>query len=791
MVRCNKRPAVILWPYPAGTCPYSEILICLHRVFDKQELSLRQKDFDDRAWTPVVVPHDWAVTLPFSRACSSGTSYLPGGTGWYRLRFHLPEDARGKRLWVCFDGVYKNCQVWINGHNLGKHAYGYTPFRFDVSAFVSFAPSHNVLSVKVRHEDIADSRWFTGSGITRKVSLEAQEPVCFGEYGVFFTTPQVSAGQAVVRVSSTVENTTAAPAGFTLRHTLRDAQGSDVALLQAPVDLTAGETRTVTLEGAVANPHLWSTEDPYLYALVSEMLLDGQPQNRQQVAVGICEYHFCPDTGFHLNGQSSKLKGVCLHHDGGCLGAAVPKTAWRRRLQKLKAMGCNAIRMAHNPHSPEPYDLCDEMGFLVIDEAFDEWEGTKNKWSTGHNVYPPKHQGYAEDFPNWHDGDLRAMVRRDRNHPSVILWSIGNEIDYPNDPYVHPMFNTMTGNNDSNKPEQERMYNPNRPNMERIPVIAAQLAGIVRQEDDTRPVTAAASFPELSSYIGFLDPLDVVGYNYKEEYYEEDHRRFPLKPFLGSENGQSLSAWKAVTDHDYIAGQFLWTGIDFLGEAHGWPIHGSMAGLLTLAGYEKPTYYFRRSLWAQEPVAQLATTRKAVDKAKPWMRHEGDALVWDYVPGEEVTVRCFTNCPTVDIRLNSASLGVFCLADFANDGFVSCQVPYQPGTLEAMAAAADRAELLADGEDIAQIEVTVVDAQGNWAPHAADMIHVTVEGAGTLLGIENGDQADNTDYSAPHRRAYHGRLLVYVRAGEQTGPITVTCRTAGSLRDAVVKLQAK
>ncbi len=771
-----------------------------------------QKDFDDGSWTGVTVPHDWAVTLPFSREHSSGTGYLPGGTGWYRLRFRLPDAHLGKKLWICFEGVYKNCQVWLNGNNLGKHAYGYTPFRFDISGLAAFGDVPNVLCVRVCHEDISDSRWFTGSGITRSVRLEVQEAVCFGEYGVYWTTPDVSRDSAAVRVGSVIVNTSPAPARAAVRHTLLDARGREVAMLQAPLDLAVGESKTVVLDGAVENPALWSPQEPNLYALISEILLDGQPYNRRETPVGIREARFCPDKGFFLNGQGMKIQGVCVHHDCGCLGAAVPKAAWRRRMEKLKDMGCNAIRMAHNPHAPELYELCDEMGFLVVDEAFDEWEGPKNKWSSGHNVYPPKHQGYAEDFPQWHDADLRAMVRRDRNHPSVILWSIGNEIDYPNDPYAHPMFTAMTGNNDSNKPEQERLYNSARPNMERISVIARRLAAIVKEEDDSRPVTAAASFPELSTHIGFLDALDVVGYNYKEQFYEQDHRRFPDKPILGSENGQHLAAWKAVTDHEYISGQFLWTGIDFLGEAHGWPIHGSMAGLLTLAGFEKPTFYFRKSLWSGQPMAQLVTTRVPLDKDKPWMRHMGDALSWNYVPGEEVTVRCFTNCPSVEIRLNGVTQGTYRLADYAQDGFISCTLAYEAGTLQAVAtaddgslvvsqlmtacaptalmAAADRTELTADGEDIAQIEVTVTDENGNWTPHASDMIHVSVEGSGTLLGIENGDQADNTEYSAPQRRAHCGRLLVFVRATEQPGPIRVTCRTAGSLRSAEVELQA-
>ncbi len=772
-----------------------------------------QKDFDDRHWDAVCIPHDWAVTQPFSQSCSSGTGYLPGGTGWYRLHFNLPDSYRGKKLWICFDGVYKNCQVWLNGYNLGKHAYGYTPFRFDISSFAAFGENNNVLSVRVCHDDIADSRWYTGSGITRKVSLDVQETVFFDEYGVRFTASEIRPDSADVRVQCAVVNESGVASSLEVRCILTDADAREALVLSSPVELAAGEKTAVTLGGTLPNPRLWSDADPYLYTLSAELLINGNACNRREERVGIRDARFDPDKGFFLNGINMKLKGVCIHHDGGCLGAAVPKRAWRRRLAKLKSVGCNAIRMSHNPHSPELYELCDEMGFLVIDEAFDEWEGPKNKWTTGHNVYPPKHQGYAEDFPSCHDADLRSMVRRDRSHPSVILWSIGNEIDYPNDPYAHPLFEEMTGNNDSNKPAQERIYNPARPNMERISMVCEHLARIVREEDDTRPVTAAVAFPELSTQIGYIDALDVVGYNYKEEWYEQDHMRFPHKPFFGSENHHSFDAWKAVRDNDFIAGQFLWTGIDFLGEAHGWPIHGSMAGLMTTAGFEKPLYYFRKSLWSDEPTVQLATARPVPAGTHPYPRHMGDALSWNYAEGETVNVMCFTNCPEVDILLNGALQGTYRLADFSDEGYISCEMQYRDGVLEAVGTAADGTKarcrlvtaqaaaviaarpdtdvLNADGEDIAQIEVTVTDGHGVPVPTASNRIQVSVEGAGTLLGIDNGDQADNTEFTASYRAAYCGKLLVYVRAGQAPGRIRVKLSAFGILKDAVVELEAR
>ena len=397
-----------------------------------------------------------------------------------------------------------------------------------------------------------------------------------------------------------------------------------------------------------------------------------------------------------------KLKGVCIHHDAGSLGAAVPREVLQRRLEGLKEMGCNAIRTSHNPHAPELYELCDAMGFLVLDEAFDEWEGCKNKWSTGHNVYPPRHQGYYEDFPEWHDQDLRMMVRRDRNHPSVIMWSIGNEIDYPNDPYCHPRFTEMTGNNDANKPAAERQYNPDKPNMERITVLAEELVRIVKEEDATRPVTVAAAFPELSTYLGFVDHVDVIGYNYKEQFYEADHKRFPDRPMLGTENSHHARAWQVVEDLDYVCGQFLWTGIDYLGEAHGWPIHGSGAGFLTTAGLKKDEFYERQKLWTGSAKVPVITDAPAV-QAQVQLYKKGD-----FVSGES-------------FRKASARKGY-----------------------------------------MYQLIITMKDAKGH--PTTDEhKIRCQVLGDGAFVSMDNGDLADLTPLTSAEKRTYRGQMVVYVR----------------------------
>lgn len=559
------------------------------------------KGYDDSSWEDVIVPHDYSVSAPFSIEYSSGTGYLRGGVAWYRLSLNIPREYEGKRLTLVFDGIYKNSMVWVNSYYMGKRPSGYSEISMDISERATFGDDPTVICVKVIHNDIADSRWFTGSGITRKVSLIVSEKIAPVLHGLSFNTAIIGkSGEnpvAEVIVSQKINVSASHEGKIRVKCVIYNDKDLAVLTMEKEVERKEDGIGFVSFWGTVEYPKLWSVEEPYLYTLDTYVITENSEYLADSQKVGIRTFSFDPDKGFALNGHGMKLKGVCVHHDGGCLGAAMKKEVWRRRLELLKKSGCNAIRCSHNPHMPELYELCDELGFLVIDEAFDEWENPKNKWHQGHNVYPPKHQGYYEDFPMWHEEDLRTMIRRDKNHPSVILYSIGNEIDYPNDPYCHPMFEKMTGNNDNNKPAKEMEYDSNKPNMERLAVIAKELADIARDEDPTKPVTAAAAFPELSSKLGFLDVMDVVGYNYKEHLYSEDHKRFPGKPFLGSENGHSIEAWNAVKDNDYICGQFLWTGIDYLGEAHGWPIHGSGAGIMTTAGFPKAEFYKRAELW--------------------------------------------------------------------------------------------------------------------------------------------------------------------------------------------------
>ncbi len=654
--------------------------------------------------------------------------------------------------------------------------------------------------------------WFTGSGITGRVTLEISENIYPVNNGIFFHTPKISDNIAKYEIVNELVNATDKNKLLTITNVIFDAMGKLVSEAVSQTTVMSHAVIQVKNTGTIPNPMLWSPEVPCLYTIKTYFSYEKSYQVHE-MKVGIRSFRFHPDKGFYLNGNSYLFKGVCLHHDAGCLGAAVNYEVWCRRLIKLKKMGCNAIRMSHNPHTPELYALCDVLGFLVIDEAFDEWEGPKNKWWQGHNIYPPKHQGYYTDFPIWHERDLIDMILRDRNHPSVILWSIGNEIDYPNDPYCHPTFTEMTRNNDNNKPESEHMYHSDRPNMERLTALAKHLCNIVKSVDTTHPVTLAAAFPELSAKLGFISSLDVVGYNYKENLYEEHHLAFPDKPFFGSENGHRLKDWKSVTDNQYISGQFLWTGIDYLGEAHGWPIHGSGAGLMTLAGFEKPGYYRRQSLWSTEPMIHLTTVRKTDSCVTSWGETTSDPYAcefaascenWNYCAGELVTVKCYTNLKSIELSLNGKSLGTY-EKDFNQDCIITT-IPFQPGILTAKGRENDTCvshslyttltacymeiqeyvlskevmkiitDVVGYYNPIHQLEVTMLDGNGRRVYHDSSLLTVTIQN-GTLLGIENGDLADVTEYTANYRRVYNGQLILYVAENDNTSadtPLTVT-----------------
>jgi beta-galactosidase len=776
------------------------------KFYKGDALGAEAEAFDDSGWRPLTLPHDWSIEGPFDQKWASGTGYLPGGIGWYRKTFSLPDTPEASQVYLHFDGVYSNSEVWINGHYLGKRPNGFISFRYDLTPYLHLGEPNSV-AVKADHHEFADARWYTGSGIYRNVYLIAADPVHLAQWGVAVTTPLVTPETADVHVAVTAENHTGAPAEIEIGLVLRNAQNAVIAEANASITLPGHGEQSAARSLTVPSPRLWSVEEPHLYTLQTTLRQNGRVLDREETTVGIRSIRFDANEGFFLNEQNLKLKGVCLHDDAGALGVAVPPKVWERRLQILKDGGVNAIRMAHNPHMPELYDLCDRMGFLVQDEAFDEWERGKRKWIEGWNVGEAGTDGYHTHFAEWGEIDLRDMIRRDRNHPSIIMWSIGNEIDYPNDPYTHEVLNTGATSQGFGRGHYAQF-----PPAERLGVIARRLVEVAKECDPTRPITAGLAAALISNEVGFSEVLDAAGYNYQEDRYAEDHAKYPNRVLYGSENGMRWDFWAAVADNPYICGQFLWTGIDYLGEAHQWPTRSNGAGLLDLAGFPKPEYFYRQSLWADAPMVYLGTSAVPDGReATSLWTHKQAEPVWSGRVGEMVRVLGFTNCEAAELFLNGASLGVKHLDDFP-DRVLWWDAAYAPGTLTLQGlhqgsavctqelrtsgvaakiiAETDTASLAADGIDLAHITVTVVDADSVPVYDSTADLTWQVDGPARLLGLESGDHRSLEDYGANHRRVFHGRLLGYVQATKTSGPVTVTLTSPG-LEPAVVALRAK
>lgn len=556
---------------------------------------------DHSEWRKLELPHDWSVEAVASPELASCTGYLPGGIGWYRKDLDIPKVQNGNKVYIYFEGIYNNSEVFINGKWIGKRPNGYVSFMYELTPYLKFG-GRNVLAVRVDHSQDADSRWYTGSGIYRDVYLVYANPVHIRLWGVSYSA-KVNKKNAVLSVQTEVDNTGKLPVAVKVLHEVFDRDGKKVGAGSLDYSLRAGEMVKKELAVSIVQPKLWSLEDPYLYTIRTTLSKGGKVIDRTETRAGIRSLTFDPNKGFALNGKFLKVKGVCIHHDAGCLGAAVPKEVWRRRLLQLKEIGCNAVRMSHNPQATCVYELCDELGILVKDEAFDEWEYAKKKWITGWNKGKPGFQGSASYFREWSKRDLADMIRRDRNHPSIIMWSIGNEVDYPNDPYSHPVL-------DQSEIGQQhvRGYRKEQPRAERLGDIAKELVTEAKKYDLSRPVTAALAGAVMSNETDYPAVLDVVGYNYTENRYRQDHEKYPKRILYGSETRHDLNAWKAVRDNEFIFGQFIWTGFDYLGEAGPWPSRGFTTGMIDLAGNIKPNGYFRRALWLESPTVYVGTS---------------------------------------------------------------------------------------------------------------------------------------------------------------------------------------
>lgn len=755
--------------------------------------------FDDSAWQPVNLPHDWSSDGPFSADWASGTGYAPGGIGWYRKHFKVDPAETNKLVAIEFDGVYDYAEVWLNGHFVGGRPYGYSSFECALTSLVRFG-AENTLAVRVDHSRYADSRWYTGSGIYRHVRLRLTEPLRIAHWGVYITTPEATANATTVQVETTLQNGTGQEQAFALQSELLAPDGRSVADLSSSSTLPQATNTTVVQQLRFANPQTWSPDSPTLYTLKTRLRSGKDLVDETATPFGIRTLRFDADKGFFLNGTAMKLKGVCIHHDAGCLGAAVPEKVLERRLRILKELGANAIRTSHNPPAPELLDLCDKLGFLVMDEAFDEFTPGKNKWVAGRNNGEPSHFGYAELFEQWSTRDISDMVRRDRNHPSIIMWSIGNEIDYRNDPFSHPVLGDE--------------YHPRNPPAQELVTCARPLIAAVKRLDATRPVTAALATVAMSDAVGLGKMLDVVGYNYQESRYPSDHAKYPKRFIYGSENSSGWPQWLAVRDNDYVGGQFLWTGIDYLGEAGRWPNRGSRAGLLDLCGFKKPSAWFRQSLWSSKPMVYLC----AMQPGSFGGRRGGQGFgafgaqeSWNWPSKATVNVRCYTTCPEVVLLLNGRTIGTNGFSE-AEQGALSWQIPFEPGVLEArglrngriecaftlktagpprqIELLPDVKEMRADGRDICHVEFRVVDAQGVRVPDATQEVKFTIEGPAKLLGIENGDLNSSSTGKDGMRNAYHGRGLAMLQSTHEAGKARLTARANG-LKEAVVEIESR
>lgn len=734
-------------------------------------------EYDDKGWRVLTLPHDWSIEGTPSKDFASCTGYLPGGIGWYRKHFKV-EDSEALH-YIYFEGVYNRSEVYLNGHLLGKRPNGYVSFMYDMSKYLN--KGENVLAVRVDHSRNADSRWYTGSGIYRNVWMVSSGNEHFAQWGVWAASDDKVDGKLNIFCETEGDST-----NLEKHAMLFDANNNIVGEARSKDDKFS-----ITVNGKV---NKWSTDSPYLYRLRVELTKNGKVIDQSESRTGFRTLSFDADKGFALNGKTMKVKGVCLHHDAGVLGSVVPKDVWRRRLTALKNMGANAIRMSHNPQAPDLYDLCDEMGFLVMDEGSDEWEFPKRKWLKGWNKGEPGYDGTFDFFEEWIERDVTDMVKRDRVHPCVFLWSVGNEVDYPNDPYSHPV---LDGKNSKINQPMFGGYKKDAPRAERIGQIAKRLAACIRKADSTRPVTGALAGVVMSNETEYPEAVDVVGYNYTENRYEEDHKTYPKRIIYGSETSTNLAAWKAVRDNDYIFGQFVWTGLDYLGESGAWPSRGLGTGLIDFAGFLKGRGWFFKSLWSEKPVAYIGTyPNRNRDSNKDKMRYSIDALdLWNYREGQQVEVVCYTNAKKARLILNGKEIGQ--MKDYDEEhGMIGWIINYAPGTLtvecfdknnnnicsysittDKKVESLRRTDIGTTQESaVKQMLVEAIDINGNRVKNARQQITAKVKPQSTrthILGIENGSNQDMTIPKALTKNLHNGRAVIYYTGNSEDIDCTI------------------
>lgn len=744
---------------------------------------------NDADWRQVDLPHDWSIEdmpgtqSPFNRYAISqvGEGFTTQGTGWYRKTFIVPNSDKGKQVIIQFDGVYMNADVYVNGVHLGNHPYGYTSFYYNITPQLKIGEK-NVIAVQVKNEG-QNSRWYSGSGIYRHVWLKTVNPVHVAQWGVYITTPIVSEASATVNVKTSLINQGNQKAELNIITKFKNTEGIEIGKVESTLKLEPGEQKEISKDFTVNNPTLWSCEVPGLYKAVTEVYINNELINNQTDGFGIRKISFDATNGFQLNGKTIKLKGGCFHNDNGPLGARAYDRAEERKVELLKASGFNAIRCSHNPPSPAFLAACDHLGMLVIDEAFDMWNYGKNPYD--YHLY----------FKEWWQRDLESMVVRDRNHPSIIMWSIGNEIP------------------EKGKPEGVET--------------ASKLAGYVRNLDKTRPVTAAVN--ELGADKDpYFATLDVCGYNYAimdnytdSNLYEQDHQRLPKRIMFGTESYplEAFATWKAVEADPYVLGDFVWTAWDYIGEASiGWlgypqkanfyPWNLAFCGDIDICGWKRPQSYYRDALWktnqlsvfVKPPVPSFAIN---ANKAE-WSKWNWVDVVpewnWNGYENKPLEVSVYSSCEKVELFLNGKSLGIKA-TDKSTKYIATYMVPYYAGELKAVGYSgnkivntsiittantptkikliADKKELKADNEDLSYVTVELVDKNENINPKAESLVHFTITGDAKIVGVGNANPTSLESYQLPQRKAWKGRCMVIIKAGKTSGKIMLKAQAAG------------
>ncbi|MDD3322568.1 MAG: glycoside hydrolase family 2 TIM barrel-domain containing protein [Paludibacter sp.] len=781
-------------------------------------LKASAKTFDDSSWRMLNLPHDWSIESDFGKdfPASAGGGALPGGLGWYRKTFMVDRSLRKRKIFIEFDGVYRNSEVWINGNYLGKRPNGYISFGYELTPFLKFG-SNNVIAVKVDNLNQPNSRWYSGSGIYRNVRLVITHPVYVDKWGTFVTTPLINCDSAVISIQTTVTNTMKFAQSVGVAQSLYDANNQLVSTITGALMVDTGSSNKYLQNLVVKMPHLWNLEDPYLYKIVTRLNIFGIQTDEYETTVGIRSFTFDVNKGFFLNGKPVKINGVCDHHDLGALGVAVNERAIQRQLEILKGMGVNGIRTSHNPPAPELLDLCDRMGFVVMDEAFDMWLKKKTTYD------------YASDFEKWHERDLKDQITRDRNHPSVFIWSIGNEVgeqwgDTPAVDVDLQQANIVLNNKKVNETEDVKLGR-----LGKNAILTRHLVDITKSVDPTRPVTAACNGTDDNNPLFQSGALDLIGFNYHDSEFAGITKRYPTTPFIVTESVSSLQTrgyyvnpsdsviiapkrwdkpytnatnqcsaydnsrapWgsthennlRIVDKYDHIAGQFIWTGFDYLGEPtpYWWPSRSSFFGIVDLAGFPKDVYYLYQSEWTNKDVLHIFPH---------WNWNVGDTIdVWAY----------YNHADEVELYLNGVSLGK--RSKQGDAMHVMWRVPYVPGTLKAVSRkagkevlnkeiktvgqpmsvrlTADRMTIKADGQDLSFVTVELLDKDGNASPIANQLVKFSVDGNGFIAGTDNGDQNDHVSLKKPDRHLFYGKCLAIVQNNGKAGNIVLKASVEG------------